>query len=301
MNKLNLLLLGPMAKDTIRKNGNVYNSIGGAAYYQSAALANLGAKVTAVVTLAPDDKSLLSGFCPDADIVPVWTRKTMAFENSYPDENNPNYRTQRAIIPENPILPEHLQNLNIASFDAVYLLPLCPFDIPLATVQFAASFGKPVFVGAQGYLRHLDNEKVVLRSWPDAAQFAPHLDMLFADDIEARHISGISSGDLFDVAKEIISIGIGEAVVTRGDKGAIIVSGRNEYVIPAFAPDMIVDPTGLGDTYMAAYTLQRLRGCNPRDAGESAAVTATMKLEYKGAFRGCFEDVEERMKYAQAI
>ncbi len=300
MNKLNLLLLGPVTKDTIRKNGAVYNNIGGATYYQSAASTCLGANVTAVVTLAPDDDRLLSGFRPDVTVVPVWTDRTMVFENNYPDENNPNLRTQRALIPENPILPEHLRNVNIAAFDAVYLLPLCPFDIPLTTAQYVASFGKPVFVGAQGYLRHLDEEKVMLRPWSDFSRFAPYIDMLFADDTEAQYISDIRSEGLSGDAKRIASFNV-ETVITRGDKGAVVVSGHKEYTVPAFAPDVIVDPTGLGDTYMAAYTLQRLRGCGPNDAGEFAAVAATMKLEYKGAFRGSFEELEERMKYAQAI
>jgi sugar/nucleoside kinase (ribokinase family) len=297
----NLLLIGPVTKDVIRKGGTTYRNTGGAVYYQSSALVQLGAKVTAVVTLSPADRTLLNAFHPDTDVVPVWTTQTMEFENNYPDPCNPNFRTQQARIPDNPILPEQLQNLDIRAFDAIYILPLCPGDIPLRTVQYAAAFRKPVFVGAQGYLRHLHDGKVVLRAWPDFPKFAPAVGMLFVDDVEARCIQGKPCAELSDTLSLLGSSGIGEVVVTRGDRGAIIVSGGRKYAIPAFAPDIIADPTGLGDTYMAAYTLQRLRGCGVRQAGETAAATATMKLEYKGAFRGSFENVEERMKYVREV
>ena len=292
---MNLLLLGPVTKDTIRKDRTAYNNTGGATYYQSTAFINLGAKVTAVVTLASEDQSLLNGFHPDTDVVPIWTEQTMVFENIYPDPLNPNIRTQRANIPCNPILPEYLRTLDIHGFDAVYILPLCPDDIPLETVRYIASFRKPVFVGAQGYLRHLHEGKVVLYTWLDFQEFAPYINMLFVDDTEARCILEAPNDALPDVAQRLASSGIQEVIITRGDKGALIVSENREYIIPAFVPDVITDPTGLGDTYMAAYTLQRLRGCGVRQAGEFAAVTATMKLEYKGAFHGSFEEVQERM------
>ncbi len=298
---MNLLLLGPVAKDTIRKGGTTYKNIGGAAYYQSTALINLGAKVTTVVTLAPADKTLLNSFHPDANVVPVWTAQSMEFENIYPDPGNPNLRTQQANIPNNPILPKHLQELDIHAFNAIYILPLCPDDVPLETVQYLASFHKPVFIGAQGYLRHLHDGKVVLYPWPDFPKFAPYVSMLFVDDTEARCILGAQNVELPDVGHRLVSSGINEVVITRGDRGAIIASGRRKHAIPAFAPDTITDPTGLGDTYMAAYTLQRLRGCGVQYAGEIAATTATMKLEYKGAFHGSFADVEERMKYVQEV
>ena len=292
---MNLLLLGPVTKDTIRKDGTTYKNTGGATYYQSTALLNLGVSVTAMVSLAPEDKTLLNGFHPYTKIVPIWTERTMEFVNIYPDPLNPNLRTQQANIPWNPILPKHLQTLDIHGFDAIYLLPLCPYDIPLETVRYITSFRKPVFVGAQGYLRHLHGGKVVLFPWIDYQEFAPFFDMLFVDDTEARCILGAPDAELSDVARQLTSSGKIEVIITRGDKGALIISDNRQYMIPAFAPDTITDPTGLGDTYMAAYTLLRLRGSDVHSSGVFAATTATMKLEYKGAFQGNFDAVEERM------
>ena len=298
---IHLLLLGPVTKDTIRKDGTTYKNVGGATYYQSAALTHLGANVTVAATLAPEDRFLLDGFHPDTVIVPIWTEQTMEFENIYPDPQNPNLRTQRANIPCNPILPKHLQTVNIHGFDAVYILPLSPDDIPLETVHYVASFRKPVFIGAQGYLRHLCEGKIVLYPWLDFQKFAPFANMLFVDDTEARCIMEAPDAELPDVTLRMASAGINEVIVTRGDRGALIVSDRRPYIIPAFAPDVITDPTGLGDTYMAAYTLQRLLGAEVTTAGEFAATTATMKLEYKGAFQGNFAEVEKRRKMVDEV
>ena len=298
---MNLLLLGPVTKDTIRKGNATYKNVGGATYYQSTAFIHLGATVTVVATLAPADKTLLNGFHPDTAIVPIWTEQTMEFVNIYPDPQNPNLRTQQANIPCNPILPKHLQTLDILEFDAIYILPLCPDDIPLETVRYIASFSKPVFIGAQGYLRHLRGGKIVLHPWRDFPMFALCADMLFVDDTEAHCILGTPDDDLSDVAQHLASSGLNEVIITRGDRGALIVSDNIEYIIPAFSPDTITDPTGLGDTYMAAYTFQRLRGFDVRRAGEFAATTATIKLEYKGAFHGNLEMVKERMKNVQVV
>jgi sugar/nucleoside kinase (ribokinase family) len=291
------LLLGPVAKDTIIRNNKTYRNIGGAVYYQSTALAYLGAEITAVVTISPDDQNLLTRFHSAVKINPVWTAHTMEFENKYPQNDNPNIRIQQAIIPENPILPEHLQEINIADYDAIYILPLCPHDIPLETIRYLALFDKPLFMGVQGYLRHLHEGKVMLKHWSDFEKFAPYITMLFADDNEAECIVHQHTNDLMLSARSIISCGIAEVVITQGNKGAVIATSKGEqYTIPAFAAARETYPTGLGDTYMAVYTRTRMRGFSPDKAGKWAAIAASMKLEYKGAFTGNLRKIEERMR-----
>jgi sugar/nucleoside kinase (ribokinase family) len=291
-----LLLAGPVTKDTIINCGATYHHIGGAVYYQSTALAHLGARVTAVVTISPNDKSLLDCFHPEVQVLPVWTEHTMEFVNDYPDKDNPNTRIQQAYIHENPILPEHFDGIDISTFDAVYILPLCPYDIPLDTVRWLSAFQKPLFLGAQGYLRHLTDGKVTLKRWADFRAFAACFTMLFSDDNEACYMIADAADNLKAAAREIIACGIDETIITKGDRGAIIVTRSEEADIPAFPPATIADPTGLGDTYMAVYTLQRMRGCSPQQAGDSAAIAATMKIEYKGAFNGNFEQIQLRKK-----
>jgi sugar/nucleoside kinase (ribokinase family) len=52
-----------------------------------------------------------------------------------------------------------------------------------------------------------------------------------------------------------------------------------------------VDATGCGDTYMAGYLYQRVRGAAIREAGEFAAAMATLKIEASGPFTGTRAEV----------
>jgi len=51
------------------------------------------------------------------------------------------------------------------------------------------------------------------------------------------------------------------------------------------------DPTGCGDTYMAGYLYQRLKGTDPERAGRFAAAMAALKLEGAGPFSGSEAEV----------
>ena len=46
---------------------------------------------------------------------------------------------------------------------------------------------------------------------------------------------------------------VGTAVITRGEKGSILLRGRDRQEIPAVVPDAVVDPTGCGDAYRAGF------------------------------------------------
>jgi len=58
----------------------------------------------------------------------------------------------------------------------------------------------------------------------------------------------------------------------------------------------IKDATGAGDNYLAGYLLKRTETDNIQEAGEFAAMTATLKLEREGAFNKSRTEVEQRLK-----
>jgi sugar/nucleoside kinase (ribokinase family) len=57
-----------------------------------------------------------------------------------------------------------------------------------------------------------------------------------------------------------------------------------------------MDPTGLGDTYMAAYASKRVEGYSPKSCGIFASMVSTMKLETIGVFKGNNKKILERLK-----
>lgn len=288
------MLIGPLTRDIISRDNLVYHSTGGAVYYQSSVLSNLDVNVTAVITLSNEDKELLNVFPQDVDIIPIFFDKTMKFENIYPD-NNTNNRIQKATIPENPIKPENLPE-DIESYDAVLLCPLYPSDIPIETIEHISNYNIPIYMGAQGYLRELNDNHIILKPWNNFEKFLRLIKMFFIDETEAKVMTG--KHNLSQIGEELSNFGPQEVIITCGDRGAIIYSSINKctYKIPAFTPLQTADPTGLGDTYMAAYARKRMETSNLETCGIFAAMVATMKLEKAGPFQGNITTVNKRLQ-----
>ena len=74
----------------------------------------------------------------------------------------------------------------------------------------------------------------------------------------------------------------------------MIFASAGSYAIDAVAGE-IVDSTGCGDTYLAAYLSRRLAFDAPERAGRFAAAAAALSLEREGAFRASEADVRDRM------
>ena len=290
------LIMGPITMDTIVRDKTVYHSTGGAVYYQAAVLSGLGIDTTAVITVSKEDKSLLEVFPGDIDIVPVFVDKTMKFENIYPN-HDPNHRVQRADVSVNPIKPNDILDLDLETFDAFLLSSLSPFDLPVETVEFLSQFHIPMYVGVQGYLRHIKNCKVILKPWTDFQKFLKFFDGIFLDEVEARVILGAHVHKLGDIAKTLASFGPKEVIITRGDRGSIIYSEKTQHIyqIPAVPSKQRIDPTGLGDTYMAAYVSKRMETFDPETSGIFASMAATIKLEGDGVFKGDKKLIEDRL------
>ena len=292
----NITLIGPVAKDTISKNKSTYKSTGGAVYYQSSILNSLKIKTKSIVTLSKNDKHLLNAFSKNVEVFPLFFDKTMEFQNIYPTED-PNFRIQKASIPINPIKVEDISSLNLKDSDIILLGPLCPYDIPLKTLKYLFSFKIPIYLGIQGYLRHLKENKVVLHPCDDAQHYLKFIKIIFMDENEAEIILG-KKLPLEKIAKKLTSYGPEEVIITQGSKGALIYSKKLDkiYKIPAFSPKCIKDPTGLGDTFMAAYAAKKLDVNDPQVCGMFAAAASVIKLENKGVFKGDKELIEERIK-----
>jgi len=282
------LIIGPLTRDRIVKKDSEYQSIGGAVYYQSAVFSYLGIDNMVVTTLAEEDKDLIDDLPKNTDVIPIYTERTMEFQNIYPN-NNPNHRIQKALIPENSIKPEKFFNIDMEVFDALHLCPLSSTDIPLNTLKYLAQWNIPIYLVAQGYLRHMENCKVVLKPWHNYKKFLNFIQLLFIDEMEARVILGVSDESCDEITKALSSFGPEEVIVTRGEQGAFIYSKKeangNFYQVPAFQPHKIIDPTGLGDTFMAAYAARRIESDDPEDCGIFASRISSRKMEQKGALK----------------
>ncbi len=290
----NITLIGPITEDTIIKNNSTYKSIGGAVYYQSSALECLGINTRVIITLSKSDEELLKVFSKNIEIFPIFKDKTIKFQNIYPD-NDPNHRIQKAYIWHNPIEIKNIASLDLKNSNAILLGPLCPYDIPFETIEYLSTLKIPLYLGAQGYLRHLKGCRIVLRPWKGFQKYLKFVNILFIDENEAKTILGAQLS-LKEVAKILASFGPEEVIITQGSNGSIIYSKKLDkiYKIPAFSPEKTEDPTGLGDTYMAAYAARKLEIEDPEKCGIFAAAASVIKIENKGAFKGSRKSIKER-------
>lgn len=290
-----ITLIGPVSEDIIIKDNLRHKSIGGPVFYQSKVLSKLEINTNAIVTISKYDKGLLKEFSSNVNLIPCYINETLKFHNIYPDDD-PNHRIQKACIPKNPI---NLKNVlsNIRSSDAILLGPLSPYDISLKTIQGLRSLKIPIYLGVQGYLRHLEGNKIVLKPWRQFKDFLKLIDVLFMDENESAIILG-EKHSLKETARILASFGPREVIITCGSRGSLIYSKKLDkiYKIPALKPKKIEDPTGLGDTYMAAYTARKLEIEDPKECGMFAAVASSLKLENKGAFNGNKKLIENQLK-----
>ena len=293
------LLLGPVSKDTIIRRNQKTHSVGGAVYYQSKVLSGLGLNYKAAVTLAVEDKDILNFFPDKNSILPIFKEDTVKFENNYYDEN-PNHRFQRSNAPRIPITKEDISKIFSkmnGKCNGILLGPLLPSDIPLETVLELSKKNIPIYLGLQGYLRQFDGCEISLEPLSEIKKLLNLVDILFLDEKEARAV-GNPEDNLSEIARKLSLNGPEEVIITCGSRGSIIYSGekRTAFKIMPYAPTKLNDPTGLGDTYMAAYISRKLMSNDPQDCGKFASMVATIKLESSEGFDKNWQYIEKRLK-----
>ncbi len=76
------------------------------------------------------------------------------------------------------------------------------------------------------------------------------VDLLFANEAELKSL--YETGD-FDSAVNALRNDVTTAVVTRSEKGAMVVTRENTETVAAFPVDKVVDTTGAGDLFAAGF------------------------------------------------
>ena len=89
----------------------------------------------------------------------------------------------------------------------------------------------------------------------------------------------------FDILKSVKIEG-SNLIITNGSKGSRIIDVDGESIkINAVKCDNIVDATGCGDTYMAAYISARLKNKTFKNSADFASMIASKKLENFGPYK----------------
>jgi sugar/nucleoside kinase (ribokinase family) len=106
------------------------------------------------------------------------------------------------------------------------------------------------------------------------------VDIVFANESELRSLYQTAD---FETALEALRAEIGLAVVTRSEKGCVIVEGGNTERVAAAPIERMIDATGAGDLFAAGFLAAYARGQDLRTAGGLGALAAAEVIQHVGA------------------
>ena len=109
---------------------------------------------------------------------------------------------------------------------------------------------------------------------------AGHVDLLFANEDEIRALYHAES---FDQALQAVREHCEVAVLTRSEKGAVVLADGEVHVADAAPVDKVVDTTGAGDLFAAGFLHGYTRGKSLYDCARIGAIAAAEVISHFGA------------------
>jgi sugar/nucleoside kinase (ribokinase family) len=110
------------------------------------------------------------------------------------------------------------------------------------------------------------------------------VDLIFANEAELHSLYQTAD---FDTAVKALRADVGAAVVTRSEKGCLVISPDGTEAVPAFPVERVVDTTGAGDLFAAGFLSGLARGADDRTCGRLGALAAAEVIQHLGARPEC--------------
>jgi len=279
-NPLSLLVTGTIGIDTVETpSARAERVLGGSAAYFAAAASRLApVRLVGVVgdDLPAHHRTILEGL-KGVDLRGLETRaggKTFAWGGKY------------------------LLNLNEREtlFTELGVVAEAPPQVPAAFTDSELVFLGNTHPAVQaGLLEQVSGRKLVVADTMDLWINVAHdelvhllskVDGIVLNDSEAAHLTGIRNA--ITAGRRILGYGPKFAVVKKGEHGAVLVHRDGVAVVPAFLAeeDMVVDPTGAGDTFAGGFMAHLARtGRTDFETLQSALSWGTVMASFTiGAF-----------------
>jgi len=106
------------------------------------------------------------------------------------------------------------------------------------------------------------------------------VDLLFANEAELHSLYQTAD---FDSAISALRQVARLAVVTRSEKGCVVVSADTVQTVPAFAVERVIDTTGAGDLFAAGFLFGLSRSTDHATAARLGALAAAEVIGHLGA------------------
>lgn len=282
-----ILLFGHFAKDRNVVDGKGEIASGGAVYYASIALRQMGLRVGVVTRLHRDDFQRLDEMkLAGVDVFAQPAKETSGIENTY-NSADMERRVCRLLGFAGPMKIADIPNVRAKIYAIV---PIIAGEFDLGYLGKLAARG-PVAMDVQGFVRIREGSDLVSRPWKEMAQGLAQVTYLKVDRAEAELLT--NETDLAKAARKLSTYGPREIVLTQSS-GVTVFSDGQIYSAP-FTPRSLAGRTGRGDTCFMSYLGKRLSAA-PAEACRFAAAVTTLKQEKPGPWRGTIADVAQMMQ-----
>ena len=240
---MSVLVVGSVALDSVETPlGSVTGVLGGSAVYFATA-ASLYTKVNLVAVAGTDFPTehvqFLVGRGVDTAGLEVIEGKTFRWAGRYDFERNitETLDTELNVFADfHPTLPPGYRDS-----DLVFLANIDP-DLQCEVLRQVS--------GAK--LKVVDTMNFWIRGRGESLSRAiGAVDIAIMDESEARLLA--QSQNIFAAARSILNMGPKTVIVKRGQYGAVMLSGDDHFIAPAYPVYQFKDPTGAGDSFAGGF------------------------------------------------
>lgn len=110
-------------------------------------------------------------------------------------------------------------------------------------------------------------------------------DYLTPNETEAEELTGIRIASIDDArraADRLLAMGVGNAVVTLGERGALLHGGGQSVHVPAVQAGPVIETTGAGDAFNGGLAAALARSASPLEAVRFACAVAGISVTRPG-------------------
>lgn len=239
---MTVLVIGSIALDTLETPfGKAEEQLGGAgSYFSLAASVLTPVQMVGVIGADLPEHHLETLRSHDVDLTGVQriqNGKTFRWSGRYEYDMNVAHTldTQLNVFGDfKPNLPE-----NFRQTEYVYLANITP-RLQLDVLE---QVNNPKFVGLDSMNFWIGNPDTK----GDLTEVIKRVTAVFMNDSEIRQYTG--KYNLFEAARDILSLGPRVVLMKKGEHGAIAVSNDGIFVAAAYPLETVKDPTGAGDSF----------------------------------------------------
>ncbi|XP_077227462.1 pfkB-like carbohydrate kinase family protein [Tasmannia lanceolata] len=150
-----------------------------------------------------------------------------------------------------------------------------PDSVNIQVAMAARSAGVPVILDAGGMEGKIPEELLIF------------VDILSPNESELERLTGMPTetfGQISQAAQKCHEMGVKKVLVKLGAKGAaLFVEGEEPIQQPVISAPQVLDTTGAGDTFTAAFAVALVEGKSKEESLKFAAAAASLCIQVKGA------------------